>query len=46
MTAKEELVELVLSLTPEQVNEVIHRLPLMNIAPETLKLFYTLLGMK
>ena len=46
MTAKEELVELVLSLTPEQVSEVIHRLPLMNIAPEDVELFYKLLSMK
>ncbi len=46
MTAKEELIELVLSLTPEQVSKVIHRLPLMNIAPEDAELLYKLLSMK
>lgn len=40
LTAQEELIELVLSLTPEQVSEVIHRLPLMHIAHEDVELIY------
>lgn len=45
MTAKEELIELMLSLTPEQVDKGLKRLPAMNIAPEDAELLYKLFGM-